>query len=181
MNHLHKESSKRIRSKLNVLKDKEKAFDLVIEEQKQLLTNEFDKLIQRLKTIKNEYEKEMIEKYHHIKHIFTFVRTLYENYLNNVSNNAIDEFPICSLSHLEYMNLMFDNNNHHSEQIHQMASRVITTNIFDIVGETELPKKRLMFRYDFNFHKQKYNPFDYNYLYYRKGDNDDEYNVNSYN
>jgi hypothetical protein len=60
---------------------------------------------------------------------------------------------------------MFEND---SEQIHQMTSKLVSTNIIDIIGETELPKRSLMFRYDFSFNKNKYNPFEYNYLYFRK-------------
>lgn len=85
------------------MKEKENTFDIVFEDQKQQLANKFDKLIQRLKLIKIKYEKKMTEKYLHIKHIFTFIRVLCENYLININNYAINEFPIYSLSHLEYL------------------------------------------------------------------------------
>lgn len=62
-----------------------------------------DKSIQRLKFIKIKYEKEMTEKYLDIKHIFTFIRVLCENYVTNINNYTINEFSICSLSHLEYL------------------------------------------------------------------------------
>jgi hypothetical protein len=63
---------------------------------------------------------------------------------------------------------MFENN---SEHIHQMESKLGYTYIIDIIGETKLPKHSLMFKYfkyKFSFNKNKYNPFEYNYLYFRK-------------
>ena len=107
----------------------------------------------------------MAEKYQHIKQIFIFIRVLYENYANNINNYAINEFLVFSLSLLGYLNLMFEND---SQQIHQVASKSVTTNIINIIEETELPKQNLMFRYDFSFNKNKYNMFEYNYLYSRR-------------
>ena len=49
-----------------------------------------------------------------------------------------------------------------------MASKLVSTNIIDIIGGAKLPTRSLMFKYKFCFNKNKYNPFEYNYLYFRK-------------
>lgn len=49
-----------------------------------------------------------------------------------------------------------------------MTSKLVFTNIINIIGETKLPKSSLMFKYKFSFNKNKYNPFEYNYLYFKK-------------
>ena len=49
-----------------------------------------------------------------------------------------------------------------------MTSKLVFTNIINIIGETKLPKSSLMFKYKFSFNNNKYNPFEYNYLYFKK-------------
>ena len=49
-----------------------------------------------------------------------------------------------------------------------MTSKLVFTNIINIIGETKLPKSSLMFKYKFSFNNNKYNPFEYNYLYSRR-------------
>ena len=69
-NHLHKEAADKIRNKLNSIKRREREFDDMFYEQKQKLKNDFEKIIQRIKVVKTEYEKQMNHKYKEIKFIF---------------------------------------------------------------------------------------------------------------
>jgi hypothetical protein len=70
INHLHKESVDKIRNKINSIKQREHEFDNMFYEQRQKLTNDFDKIVQRIKVIKNEYNMKISSKdreYNNIK------------------------------------------------------------------------------------------------------------------
>ena len=128
---------------LEIIKEKEKNFNIEINKNEEKMENGIDNMIQKLNEEKINYKKQLEDYKENNKKSFNFLKNLYERYKYNIdntneNNNEINSNDIMLINHIQKFNI---NNNDISK---------FKTNVDEIIKYNN-NKKELKLNYDYGF------------------------------
>ena len=130
---------------LEIVKEKEKNFNIEINQNEEKMENGIDNMIQKLNEEKISYKKQIENYKENNKKSFNFLKNLYERYKNNIdntnenNNNEINNNDIMLSNHIQ--NFSIKNND---------ISK-LNSNVDEIINQYNNGKKELKLNYNYGF------------------------------